>query len=164
MRKLCWNECRLRSFCVVLIFAAGCGNQFGKHQVPERTKIQAAVSKNAANETNALEDKRRELSKSDHFLRSAKKDLTELPGVVIEETKQIFTDWDNLRPLAIASGASIAMHNSSADREISENFDLHHVLGNELDEIVSNVGGPGFHFGAAGLWRSEEHTSELQSR
>ena len=152
MRKLRRNECRLRLFCVVLIFVGGCGSQFSKHQAPEEPKNQAAENIEAANETKALKETPGEVSKTDLFLHSAEKDLAELPGVVIDETKQIFTDWDNLWPLAIAGGASIVMHNTSADREIAENFDMHRTLGKEIDEIVSNVGGPGFHFGAAGLW------------
>jgi hypothetical protein len=78
--------------------------------------------------------------------------LKQLPGTVINETKELVSDWDNVWPLMLAGGASIVMHNSNIDREIAENFDLHHALGKEIDEVGYIVGGPGLHFAAAGLW------------
>ena len=78
--------------------------------------------------------------------------ITQLPDTVINETKELASDWDNIWPLMLAGGASVVMHNSNIDREIAENFDLHHALGKEIDETTYIIGGPGFHFAAAGLW------------
>jgi len=78
--------------------------------------------------------------------------LKQLPETVIDETKELVSDWNNVWPLMLAGGASIVMHNSDIDREIAENFDLHHALGKEMDEVGYIVGGPGLHFAAAGLW------------
>jgi hypothetical protein len=78
--------------------------------------------------------------------------LKQLPGTVIDETKELVSDWDNVWPLMLAGGASIVMHNGNADRDIANNFDDHRALGRESDEIIATLGGPGFHFAAAGLW------------
>jgi len=86
------------------------------------------------------------------FFDSAEKDLHQLPGIVINETKEVVSDWDKFGLLLLAGGASVAMHHTNADKELAENFNLNRALGKEIDEITYHIGGPGVHFGAVGLW------------
>ncbi len=91
-------------------------------------------------------------SKVDIFWSSAEKDLNELPDIIIDESVEIYSDWNKLFPLLAAGGASIAMHNSDADQRIDKELQDNAFLGKTGDEIVFNLGGPGAHFGAAGVW------------
>ena len=91
-------------------------------------------------------------SKLDLFFNSAERDLNALPQIVADETWQLFSDRKHWLPLSIVGAASIVMHNSNIDKEIAESCDLHRALSTDVDEFVSNIGGPGVHFGAAGLW------------
>ena len=91
-------------------------------------------------------------SKLDLFLDSAGQDLQTLPGIVIDETGEVFTNQEHWLPLMLAGAASIAMHNTDADDDIADNFEDNQILCQDFDEVVATIGGPGFHFGAAGLW------------
>jgi len=75
-----------------------------------------------------------------------------LPHIVIDDTKEFAGNWNNVWPLLLAGGASIAMHNGNADRDVADNFERHRALDKTTDEITTTIGGPGFHFAAAGLW------------
>ena len=152
MKKNCRYGGWIGFCCAALILVAGCSNQYRQAGPGEAGSIQEQGDEAVAENRLALENQPVQPSRINLFLTSADKDLHELPGIVIDETVDIARDWDNLWPLLAAGGASIIMHNTSADREIAENFDLHRALGREVDEIVANIGGPGVHFGASGLW------------
>jgi membrane-associated phospholipid phosphatase len=82
----------------------------------------------------------------------AGEDLTDLPDIVINETMEIGSDWDLLFPLLAAGGGSIALHNSGADARMERDIRDNRFLRKTMDEGTYLVGGPGFHFAAAGLW------------
>jgi len=152
MRRLGRNGYRLRIFCAVLILVPGCGVQVGDNQLMEKQTIQESSSQNIADEQTPTKDSSDEPAEANVILDSLWNDLWTLPDTIIEETPEILGTKNNLLYLLMAGGASIAMHNSRADREIAENFNLHRTLGKEVDETVAIVGGPGVHFAATGLW------------
>jgi membrane-associated phospholipid phosphatase len=54
--------------------------------------------------------------------------------------------------LLLAGAASIAMHNSSADKDIQNNVERHRQFGDSADKTFDMLGHPGIHFAATGLW------------
>ncbi len=78
--------------------------------------------------------------------------LNELPATVISDANYTFTQPDNIVPLLLAGGASIAMHNSDADRNINDNLDRHRGFNDTTDKIFDYAGSPWTHLGATGLW------------
>jgi hypothetical protein len=88
----------------------------------------------------------------ERFWHSASIDLNTLPGVVIEETMEIVSDWDKLFPLLITGAASSVLHNDGTDRRFRDNVEKRFFLKKGTDDFTYNIGGPAFHFGAAGLW------------
>jgi hypothetical protein len=109
-------------FCAGLIFAAGCAEQTNPN-----------------------------LEKPDLFAHFTQ-DLLNWPDRIIEDSKDPFLNTDNLIPLILAGGASIAMHNSDADKNFQENVENHQGIDGFPSETLNVIGGPGFHFAAAGLW------------
>ncbi len=77
-----------------------------------------------------------------------------LPGVVIEDSKEIVRSEGNLFWLLAAAGGSIALRQSGADDRIDDSFrDNPWISSNKgWDEFVYQVGGPGVHFAASGIW------------
>lgn len=144
-----WKGCLLWIICGALIAITGCADQ---HKQTGNDSTAAITEPSSEPVTDRQPNQAAKQSKMELFLSSADKDLHELPGIVIDETIEIVKKPNNVWPLLAAGAASIVMHNTSADGEIAENFDLHRVLGKEIDEIISNIGGPGVHFGASGLW------------
>jgi hypothetical protein len=86
------------------------------------------------------------------FLTSFKQDFLSWPDRIIEDSKDTFLVQDNVIPLLLAGGASIAMHNTEADENLQENFENHQAIDGFPSETLNVIGGPGFHFAAAGLW------------
>ncbi len=78
--------------------------------------------------------------------------INEMPERAFNDAKDTFTDSNNLLLLALAGGASIAMHNSDADRNLNENFQRHHGFNDTGDKIFDLAGHPGTHLAATGLW------------
>jgi membrane-associated phospholipid phosphatase len=136
----------------VLILVSGCGVQVGDNKLMENQTIQESSSQKIADEQNSTKDSSAEPTEANVILDSLWNDLWTLPDTIVEETPEILDTENNLLYLLMAGGASIAMHNTRADEEIAENFNLNRILGKEVDEIVANVGGPGVHFAATGLW------------
>lgn len=122
MNKFGRNKCWLRVICAGVILAAGCVNQ----------------------NTESLE--------KPSFLKSFKNDFYNWPDRIIEDSKDIFLNKKNLIPLLLAGGASIAMHNSHADKNLMENFENHQGIDGFPSETFNIIGSPGFHFAATGLW------------
>jgi len=79
-------------------------------------------------------------------------DFADWPGRIIEDSKDTFLRKDNLIALLLAGGASIAMHQSDADKNTAEHFRKHRTLSNFKDESLNLIGNPGMHFAATGLW------------
>ncbi len=106
------------------------------HHIPtSKTEIQA--------------EQRRFLGK---FWDRAANDLPQIPGIVIDNTVQIVMDWDQAFWLLAAGGASIALHSEGADDRMEKDIRDNAFIASDMDKAVDFVGGPGFHFAAAGLW------------
>ena len=96
----------------------------------------------------------------------SKKELVHLPADVFEGSKDTFLRRDNMTALLLAGGASLAMDKSNADDKIARNFERHRSFHGFRDEAFYVVGGPVFHFAAAGFWyavgaeRSDEFNKE----
>jgi membrane-associated phospholipid phosphatase len=75
-----------------------------------------------------------------------------LPQDVFFETKEIAQTGDNLFWLLLAGGGSLALDNTSANKDIAENFENHRMIRQDADKLVDLFGGPGLHFGLAGTW------------
>ena len=86
------------------------------------------------------------------WFKSAKADAAKLPARFIEDSKDTFTRTDNLAALLLAGAASIAMHNSSADKDIQDHVERHRQFRDVGDKTFDTLGNPGLHFAAAGLW------------
>ena len=82
----------------------------------------------------------------------AKTDLIHLPADVFEGSRDTFLRRDNMAALLLAGGASLALDKSDADEKIARNFERHRAFRGFSDEAFYVVGGPEFHFAAAGLW------------
>lgn len=124
MNKLLRNKCYLIGLCSVLFLLNGC----------------------------AAGDNEQTLSQNPSWTSSLKTDLAGLPDDVIVGAKQTYSQTDNLTILALAGAASVAMHNSGADRNLNENFDNHQVIDGFMSEFFNTIGSPGTHFAATGLW------------
>jgi len=153
MRIFRRNGFWIRILCVQLIVITGCGP---KLDCPV-SKIKTELFKNNGTNSsiadpNLIDTHCSQVPRKDMPTCLLWHELWELPETIFEESKEIATEDDYLWPLILAGGASIAMHNSNADKEIAENFNLHRSLGTEVDKGVDFIGGPGFHFAAAGAW------------
>ena len=124
MKIYCWNGCWLGIVCTYSILAVGCATQ----------------------------DQTERPSQKHYFLESAKADVANFPGKVIQGSKDTFFNKNNLTALLLAGGASISMHNSDADKNIAENFERHNSLHGFVDESFNIIGSPGAHFAVTGLW------------
>ena len=93
-----------------------------------------------------------EPNKTNRFFESAKVDLANWPGRIIDDSKITFLRADNFTALLLAGGVSVVMHNSDADKNIAENFERHRTFRGFSDESLNILGCPGTHFAAAGLW------------
>lgn len=130
------NELWLRFICAVLTLVAGCGNQTEN------------------------------LSKKNLWLESAKADLDRFPDRFIEDSKSTFLRTDNITALLLAGGASVAMHNSDADKNIAENFAKHRNFHGFANEGLNVIGDPPMHYAATGLWYiiSAENQDEINKQ
>jgi len=105
-------------------------------------------------------------SKKSLWLESAKADLDRFPDRFLEASKDTFLRIDNIAALLLAGGASVAMHNSDADKNLAENFARHHIFHGFSGESLSVIGDPPTHYAATGLWYaiSEENQDELNKQ
>lgn len=147
MRELRRNGCRFYILCVMLVVLPGCTVDSGHNRFTEKQ----IIHQNATEEQSVSLTPCCDPNKAD-VLGSLWEDVWTLPDTIVEESIDILSIDRNLMYLLMAGGVSIAMHDTNVDREIAENFNLHRVLGKDVDEIVSNLGGPGIHFAATGLW------------
>jgi len=122
MKQYCSNRILLRFVCVVLTIVSGCAGQ--------------AEQKSARG----------------NWVESAKTDFRKLPEDVIQGSRDTFLRTDNMTALLLAGGASIAMHQNSADKKIVNHFERYPVFHGFIDESINVIGCPGTHFAATGLW------------
>ncbi|MFA5553561.1 MAG: phosphatase PAP2 family protein [Phycisphaerae bacterium] len=74
------------------------------------------------------------------------------PDRIWEDSKDTFTQQNNIMLLSLAGGASIAMHNTKADKSLQRKFETNRVFEGFSSESLNVLGCPGTHFAAAGLW------------
>jgi len=144
MRACCWNGCRLWVVFICLILAAGCAK-------PVRDKSSGASALGVAEISNGS-NQANNLSETSRFFESAIADFANWPDRIIQDSKDIFLKEDNFIALMLAGGASIAMHQSNADKNIAGHFERHRVLRGFPDESLNIIGSPGTHFAITGLW------------
>jgi hypothetical protein len=127
------KACRLKIFFVSMIIAVSCAGQENKPAAGE------AFSELAGDIVNKL------------------------PGGIWEGSKETFSRTDNITALLLAGGASVVMHNDSADDKIADSFEHHRRFNEGMDRTFDFAGGPGAHFAATGIWYiiSVENQSEL---
>jgi membrane-associated phospholipid phosphatase len=149
MIKIRRNGCHLRIFCTLLIFTLSCAPPPAYSMPPGEQTISESAD---PSQLPYSENPAAPPAEKNTVLDSLWNDIWTLPDIIVEESTEIISTDNNLLYLLMAGGAAIALHNTPADEEIAANFDLNRALGKEIDEIVSNVGGPGIHFAATGLW------------
>jgi membrane-associated phospholipid phosphatase len=78
--------------------------------------------------------------------------VNEFPTTFLSDTNATFTNSNNMATLLLAGGASIAMHNTDADKNIDENFRRHRAFDDTPSNLLDYAGNPLTHLGATGLW------------
>jgi hypothetical protein len=135
-----------------LILVSGCAKPIrGTLAVGDPNKTSSASALQSAEISQQINHPN-DLPQTGGFFESAKRDFANWPERIIEDSKDTFLRKDNLTALLLAGGASIAMHQSNADKNIADNFDKHHIFHGFTDESLNIIGGPGAHFAVAGLW------------
>lgn len=152
MRAYYRNQYWLVFVCAGLILASGCAKPVrGTPPCGNLNKVSAASALCAAEISNGA-NQANDLSETGGFFESARIDFINWPARIIEDSKDTFLRKDNLTALLLAGGASIAMHQSDADKNLKENFDRHGIFEGFTDESLNIIGSPGTHFAVAGLW------------
>ena len=135
-----------------LILVSGCAKPVrGAPAVGDSNKTSSASALQLA-EISQQRNHPNDLPQTGGFFESAKRDFANWPERIIEDSKDTFLRKDNLTALLLAGGASIAMHQSDADKNLKENFDRHGIFEGFTDESLNIIGSPGTHFAVAGLW------------
>lgn len=83
---------------------------------------------------------------------SIKTDLSVFPNRLWEDSRDTFSQKDNMLTLLLTGGASVIMHHDNTDNKIAEYFERHQVFGNFLDSSLDIIGSPASHFPATFLW------------
>ena len=94
------------------------------------------------------------------------KDFRALPSQVIEGGKSVVSSRNNVNLLLLGGAASVVL-NQGVNNNTAEYFEKHEIFPEGPDRALDLVGGPGFHFGAAGfwyLWASENNDSFNRER
>jgi membrane-associated phospholipid phosphatase len=152
MRAYYWNGCWLGAVFVCLILAAGCANPVRGTPPCENPNKASAVFTTPETEISNEANQTNDLSQTSRFFESAKTDFANWPNRIIEDSKDSLFRKDNFTALLLAGGASIAMHQSDADKDIAKNFESNNTFNDWTDKTFDLIGGPGFHFAATGFW------------
>jgi len=152
MNKFRWNGFWPAVVCAASLFAAGCGGAVRS----QRLEAPALTSEEVSNEASQTE----KLSKKSLLLESAKTDVLNWPKRLIEDSKDTIFEKENFYALLMAGGASIAMHQSNADKKLASNFDKNAAFHGFMDESFNIIGHPVTHFAATGLWYALSAESE----
>ncbi len=86
------------------------------------------------------------------FWETVRRDLRDWPRVFWEDTKDVFTNRQNLIILGLTYGASIAIQETGPDDAVEDSFRTHSTFKKGFRDAFSAIGNPGTHFGVAGLW------------
>lgn len=155
MRAYSLNRYGLGLVFAGLIFAASCASQ--TEQVSKKEGFLetagAGIASLPGKVIKGSKEGLEELSEtSGYLLESATLNIEDWPKRIVEDTKETFLKPDNMVALLLAGGASIAMHNSDADKELAENFDNPRVFHGFADESINIIGSSWTHLGASSLW------------
>jgi len=91
-------------------------------------------------------------SLTDNVGRFASRLVEQMPERAVTDAGNTFGDSNNIIPLLLAGGATIAMHNSGADDNLNDNFQNHRAFSDTGDKIFDCAGHPGTHLAAASVW------------
>jgi membrane-associated phospholipid phosphatase len=89
--------------------------------------------------------------------------VNEFPPTFISDANATFTNSTNIAALLLTGGASIAMHNTDADKNLDDNFRHHRAFDNTTSDFFDYAGNPLTHLGATGLWyllSEDNHTGQ----
>ncbi len=78
--------------------------------------------------------------------------VNEFPATFLSDANATFTNSTNIAALLLTGGASIAMHNTDADKNLDENFRRHRAFDDTPSDLLDYAGNPFTHLGATGLW------------
>ncbi len=85
------------------------------------------------------------------FGETVKRDVLELPAVLWDDTKRVYTNPWNVVFLVGAGGASVALR-PEVDDDIEDYYDEHHTFTEDWRDAFGAAGNPLVHFGLAGAW------------
>jgi hypothetical protein len=79
-------------------------------------------------------------------------DFNTFPSRLLSDANETFTKPNNLAALLLAGGASVALHNTDADKNLNDNFQHHRAFNNTTSDFFDIAGNPFTHLGATGIW------------
>ncbi len=96
---------------------------------------------------------------------AASLDFNTFPARVFSDANETFTKPGNLAALLLAGGASVAMHNTDADKNLDDNL-RGRAFDDTTDKIFDIGGNPWTHLGATGIWYlfSQANEDELNQQ
>ncbi len=134
------NGRRLSIFCITLISLSGCPASAEQSEAPDSSGQSSPPGQS-------------EQVYPANFLSSFANDFLNWPRRIILDSNDVLFRSDNFSALMMAGGASIAMHQSNADKRLARHFIKHRVFKDSfVDESFNALGCPGTHFAAASLW------------
>jgi len=140
---------------VGLVLAGGCATQTD-NPLSKNLSIESAMVNLLNLPGVVIEESKKGLEDlsetSGYVFESAAANVTNWPDRIVRDSKECFLRPDNLTALLLAGGASVAMHNSGADKKLNENFDDDNVFRGFGDESLNVIGHPWTQFGMATLW------------
>jgi len=151
MKKLRRSGFWIRIFCVMLVILGGCNRQFHNDPVPE-DKTATQTNQKTPEEHQAWEFQPEDPLQKDYTATTLLDDIYKLLDIIVGESVEIISDKEDQMFLLLAGGGSIALHASTADDTVADNFSRNSILSHEIDKITDLLGGPGIHFAVTGLW------------
>ncbi len=155
MRKFIYGDVSMLRIGVALIIGLAFGAQ-GQSNVQPASKEEKSLTDMLMEDhgipTTPAEDQAQQERFLGKFWGRAQQDLPQIPGIVVENVGEIVLDWDQAFWLLAAGGASIAMNSEGADERMEKDIRDNAFIAKDMDKVVDFVGGPGFHFAAAGIW------------
>jgi hypothetical protein len=86
------------------------------------------------------------------WTQTVKSDIVHFPYQVAEGFQYTCCATENITALLIAGGASVAMHNGTADADIADHFQRHEVFTEQGEKTLDVIGSPYLHIGTTLLW------------
>ncbi len=86
------------------------------------------------------------------FWETVDRDFRDWPSVFWQDTKDVFTNRQNLVVLGLTYGASLSLQKTGPDDTTEDSLRSHSGFSHEFRDVLAAAGNPGTHFGLAGLW------------